>query len=355
MLSLAQFALNFKYAFRPRKPLLTARLVQGVLRSILFPEPRLRYVDFALDFACNLKCEHCFAVALKDSKRRTMTVEDYARVAAEAMDLGAMNFSFQGGEPLLYKDLGRIIKACRPDRNVISVATNGTLLTAERIGQLKSCGVDILTVSLDSGDAREHDAFRGVSGTFESAMSGIAGAIKAGMRVTLGTVVTKSSLRSKGFAALLDISRKLDVILMLILPAPAGRWQNNRDILLGEDDLALIDRLTGSSPRIRTDFQANLKQEGCGAVKELLYITPYGDVLACPFMHISFGNVLDGPLADIRRRALQFSFFREYHPLCLVSTDSDFIEKYLSRTFGAEQLPILWDRVFSIEAHKNEG
>ena len=353
MLSPAQFALNFKYAFRPRKPFLTARLVQGVLRSILFPEPRLRYVDFALDFACNLRCEHCFAVALKDGKRRTMTVEDYARVAGEAMELGAMNFSFQGGEPLLYEDLGRTIRACRPDRNVISVTTNGTLLTKERIGELKNWGVDILTVSLDSGDAREHDSFRGVSGTFDAAMSGITRAIKAGMRVTLGTVVTTRSLRSKGFAALLGISRKLDVILMLILPAPAGRWQKNRDIFLGEDDLALIDRLTKSSSRIRTDFQANLQQEGCGAVKELLYITPYGDVLPCPFMHISFGNVLEEPLSDIRRRALQFPFFREYHPLCLVSTDRAFIERYLSRTFGVGQLPMPWDRVFGSQGHHN--
>ena len=58
-----------------------------------------------------------------------------------------------------------------------------------------------------------------------------------------------------------------------------------------QDDLDYIDRLTEQSPYIRTDFQANLVSYGCGAAKEILYLTPYGDVLVCPFMHISFGNI----------------------------------------------------------------
>ena len=76
-----------------------------MVKSTLFKRPPLRYVDFSIDFACNLRCEHCFATALQQRGRRKMTVDDYARVARECMQLGAVNFSFQWGEPLLFRNL----------------------------------------------------------------------------------------------------------------------------------------------------------------------------------------------------------------------------------------------------------
>jgi len=346
---ISQFALNVRYAFRPSKPLLTARLAWVVIKSIAFKRPPLRYVDFAIDFACNLRCQHCFATALQNGKRRRMRVEDYARVAEEAMALGSVNFSFQGGEPLLFDGLPDIIRACQPARNVISVTTNGTLLTRERTSELRRLGVDILTISLDSAIPEEHDRFRGISGTFEKTMSGIRFALEAGLRVTLGTVVTHQTLKSEGITGLIEMARHLNVILMIIFPAPAGRWTANDEMFLTAEDLAYVDQLTKGSSLIRTDFQANFGPMGCGAVKEILYLTPYGDVLPCPFMHISFGNVLEEPLVAIRRRALENPYLSDYYQKCLVSTDPEFIEKYLSKTFGAKELPLRWDQVFPSE------
>lgn len=123
-------------------------------------------MDFAIDYDCNLKCDHCFKVSLEkdDIKNevKRLTVEDYERIGKECMALGAVNSSFQGGgEIFLYKDWERIIKACKPWKNIISVTTNGTMLTDGNLSRLKEIGVDILTVSLDSAISDEHDRFRG--------------------------------------------------------------------------------------------------------------------------------------------------------------------------------------------------
>jgi MoaA/NifB/PqqE/SkfB family radical SAM enzyme len=265
------------------------------------------------------------------------------------MALGTVNFSFQGGEPLLDRRLRDIIAACRPARNVISVTTNGTLLTAERVTDLKKMGVDILTISLDSAIAQEHDRFRGTRGTFDRTMAGIDLALKAGLRVTLGTVVTHQTLRSEGIAGLVDLARDLRVMLYFIYPVPAGRWVDNREMFLTAEDLAYIRELTRRSPYLRTDFQANLGKQGCGAAKEILYLTPYGDVLTCPFLHISFGNVFTESIDAIRQRALQNPYFSDYHQACLASTDAEFIERYLSKTFDAEELPVPWQEAFASE------
>ena len=357
---LRHFALNLRYALRPRKPLLTLRLAKAVLLAKAWRQaarlsqmvqagrlhPRLRYVDFAVDFACNLSCEHCFAAALKRPGRPQMEVADYARVAREAMRLGAVNFSFQGGEPLLFPRLREVIAACRPARNVISVTTNGTLLSEERVAELRRWGVDILTVSLDSSVPEEHDRFRGRAGTFQATLAGIERGLAAGLHVSLGTVVTHQSLRGDGIRGLMDLAIRKRMILYFILPVRAGRWRGNSEMLLTEDDLRFIEEQTRRSPYLRTDFQANLCGTGCGAAKEILYLTPYGDVLVCPFLHISFGNVLDDDLGTIRARALRVPRLAVYHQKCLASTDDEFVARYLSKTFAAKELPLRWDEVF---------
>jgi len=349
MSRLQELALNTRIAFRPRKPILIARLANAVIRSRVSSRPRLRYVDFAIDFACNLRCEHCFATSLEQADGRRMVASDYARVAREAMELGAVNFSFQGGEPLMFKGLDEIVRACRPGRNLISVTTNGTLLDDRAMVKLKRIGVDILTVSLDSSIPEEHDRFRGAAGTFDKTMSGIRLARQSGFAVNLGTVVTHQGLHSEGIDGLVRMARDMKLLLYLILPVRAGRWAENREMMMTADDLDYIDSLTSQTPYVRTDFQANLGPRGCGAVKEILYLTPYGDVLACPFLHISLGNIFEESVSAIRDHALENPYFADYHQKCLVSTDEEFIEKHLSKTFDAERLPVPWKTAFGSE------
>ena len=76
------------------------------------------------------------------------------------------------------------------------------------------------------------------------------------------------------------------------------------------DDLDYIRKLTEESPYIRTDFEANFRHIGCGAVKEILYLTPYGDVYACPFIHRSLGDAREESIKEIRDRALENKYYK---------------------------------------------
>jgi MoaA/NifB/PqqE/SkfB family radical SAM enzyme len=325
---LGKYILNFRYSFRPGKPLLIFRLVITYLGILLLRRKPLRYVDLAIGYACNLKCQHCFATALDKKGRRRITPAEFRGIVRQAMELGALNFSFQGGEPTLYPELLDFIKNTFPRRNLISVTTNATLLNEEKIRTLKKAGVDILTISLDSAAPEEHDRFRGVKGTFEKTMNTIQLALKNGLNVTLGAVVSHKNVRSRGLINLIELAHSLKVIIFLALATPLGEWDNNEDIVLTDDDRTYLYDLVKKYPLLRTDFEANFTQWGCGAIKEILYITPYGDVLPCPFIHCSVGNVFEESLKNIREKALQNPYFDHYHKLCLAAEDREFMEKY---------------------------
>lgn len=311
------FLINLGYVFRVTKPILLLRIIKNFLWMPFTGKPLLRYVDLAIGYKCNLSCEHCFATGLVEEKRRIMTAGEYSNVAHQAMSLGAVNFSFQGGEPLLYEELENYIRAAEPSQNLISVTTNGTLLDEATLEKLKKWGVDVLTVSLDSGIPEEHDKFRGRQGCFSIVHAGIKRALSMGMRVTIGTVVTPQNLRAEGINKLVDLASGLKVILMLIPAIRIGRWRDEPGLIFEQKDLDYLDGLVLKHLYVRTDFYANYFRKGCGAVKEILYLNPYGDVFACPFIHKKLGNALSEPLSSIRDRALNNRLFKDYKNVCL--------------------------------------
>lgn len=84
------------------------------------------------------------------------------------------------------------------------------------------------------------------------------------------------------------------------------------------------------SPRIRRDLYPHIARVGCPAVKESLYMTAYGDICPCVFMHIAIGNIREHALRDIRKNALRLKEFTSYPSKCLAGKDYDFIKKYVS-------------------------
>ena len=338
-----RYYLAWKYAIHLRKPLLTLKLIRNMILVYLFRRPLLRYVDFAVDFPCNLKCKHCFATAFQKSERqeKKLSPEDYRKIAAQCRKLGAISFSFQGGEPFLFLDkLEEFIRVCRPSGSLISVTTNGTLCTRENVERLKRVGVDIFTISIDSLIPEEHDAFRGVPDSLNKTLQSVDLALEAGIRVTIGTTVSHQNIRSEGLRKVMEFARRKKCLLIFAMAAAAGEWQNQEDIFLTEDDIKLIDIYCRENPYVHTDLEGNYLHYGCGAMKEIIYLTPYGDVLSCPFLHISFGKAPGESIQTIRERGLHNPYLKVYWPRCLAAADPEFREKVLSQLQDKAQLPV---------------
>ena len=80
-----RFKINFKYAFNLKKPMLMVRIMKDYLDVIVFKKIPLRYVDVAVDYACNLRCLHCSASKFSRQNSEKMSIEDIDRAIADAV------------------------------------------------------------------------------------------------------------------------------------------------------------------------------------------------------------------------------------------------------------------------------
>lgn len=327
MQNLKRYFINFKYMISRPKPVLWARTLYNYSRAIF--QRRLRYVDIIVDYACNLSCEHCSCQSLS-SNRETLKPIQWRRVSEEAEKLGCIIFGVQGGEPLIYPEIEKLIKGIYPHRNYISIKTNGTIGNLSYFRNLKNIGVDSITVGI--GPAKDYTRNMNVLNDIRN----------AGLNLMLSIVISKENIESEAFSWAIKMSKKYNCVLNLALAVPCGMWKHKYDIMLTDEDIRRLNVIMQKNPFIRTDFDTNWFRKGCGGSKEKLYISPYGDVLPCPFIHISFGNVLIEPLKDIWHRAHGTKAFDEYAPVCIAAQDYLF-NTYLDRSYPPVNYAVVED------------
>jgi MoaA/NifB/PqqE/SkfB family radical SAM enzyme len=140
------------------------RIYRGLL-SNMFGEKVPLFCGHKLTYNCNLRCKMCpfWKRPSKDS-----STEREKAILRRIYDSGACGIAFEGGEPLLRKDLVEILAFSRLLPLHTSLVTNGTLLES-RIDEIASYINGVVYVSLD-GLEKTHDTIRGVSGCFRKAV-----------------------------------------------------------------------------------------------------------------------------------------------------------------------------------------
>ncbi len=161
----------------------------------------LRDLRISVTDRCNLRCQYCMpeneGLPHYDGVPRgdILTFEEITRVAQAAVNLGARKLRVTGGEPLLRKDLPRLIAmlAALPQVEDLALTTNGLLLP--RIAQeLKAAGLQRVTVSLDTLDDAAFQRLTNRPNTVDEVLAGIDAARDAGLGpIKINTVVIRGA------------------------------------------------------------------------------------------------------------------------------------------------------------------
>ena len=333
---------NAFYLISIKKPRVFVRYLDKYLKSRLLGRITPRQIDIALTFDCNLACDHCFTAPLFNSNEREMDTKTLKRVAKECRDLGITVIHFTGGEILMRQDLEHVIGLFEPRKNVIYIQSNGILATQERLNSLKKAGLDFFGVSLEYPDKDKQDSFRHHKGYYDKALLSLDMAKKAGLKTSVNITMDKYLIRSPELPALIEKLGQMGHIVYGNLPVPVGRFKNKKDLLWFGDERKILEGLTRRYPFFRTEFDSNFGPYGCPAMKEKIYLGAYGDVLPCPYIHVTFGNVKHEKLSAIYRRCLTFDVFKTYHDHCLAAENRTFIGRIMDKTLDFSRQPVFY-------------
>ena len=305
-----------------RYPRIIPRVAKNYL-DLARGRPVLRAVEFALTYRCQCRCQHCSAGKLREAGQgHELTTREAEQIIDQAVALGALNINFTGGEALYREDLGRLIRRARPGSTVVSVATNGILLSAPKARMLRRSGARIVTISLDSPEPKQHDQRRGFEGCFEAALQAADNAREAGLDVFFCTILMKEQIENGDIHRLIALARGRGALLTVNVPWAVGHWEGHQDLLLNDGEMEQFRRIV-ALPGVRWEGGSNYLREGCPAGVEKIYITPQGEVMPCTGLHRSFGNARHLPLETIWSEMRGTPPFHRINQGCLAADDCE--------------------------------
>jgi MoaA/NifB/PqqE/SkfB family radical SAM enzyme len=323
---------------RRNKPLAAAKAAR--FDDQLAAGKSIALIQLQYKYACNFHCSHCSIAGFRANKYdRALTIPVVKYIFDQADAYGLAHMGISGGEPLVFADLDQLIEAIGPDRFHIQLDTNGWMMTPEKARRMKMLGVDKVQISIDGVDAEEHDAFRRRSGSHGRAMAAIDAVLGAGLAVQVATVVGHDRAQSTEFLEFMQMMHKRGAPVSVVYAKPVGEYAGRFDQMCTSEDIAHVKRLLkeyGGYDHTTPGYGRDL---GCTAVKRIVSITAFGDVLPCPWMYWSLGNVFDTPLADILDKGMRY--FGDRSPVCRLSEDAEFNRKYTSKVAGLDYVPTI--------------
>ncbi|HMA36217.1 MAG TPA: radical SAM protein, partial [Chloroflexia bacterium] len=169
----------------------------------------LRDLRISVTDRCNFRCTYCMPKEVfgRDYQflpaGQLLTFEEITRLARIFIDHGVEKLRITGGEPLVRRDLEKLIAmlAPLPGLRDLTLTTNGALLV-KKAQALKDAGLQRITVSLDSLDNAVFKAMNDVDFPVERVLEGIAAARAAGLGPIKINVVVKRGVNDHGLVAM---------------------------------------------------------------------------------------------------------------------------------------------------------
>jgi cyclic pyranopterin phosphate synthase len=156
----------------------------------------LRDLRISVTDRCNFRCTYCMPRDVFGSdyrfldRRELLDFEEITRVASVAVELGVRKVRLTGGEPLLRRDLERLVGMLHSLGAEVTLTTNASLL-GRQAALLGEAGLDRVTVSLDALDDATFRAMNDVTFPVQRVLEGIDAARAAGLPVKVNCVVKR--------------------------------------------------------------------------------------------------------------------------------------------------------------------
>jgi MoaA/NifB/PqqE/SkfB family radical SAM enzyme len=264
---------------------LATKVISGFLK-FKTGRPQPLFASYNVTGRCNMRCTFC--EWWKNEVPELPTIKALAAIDS-VCSLGVPFFDLSGGEPLLRKDLIVLAKRVASHGCLVSMNSNGTLLTKDKIADVSNV-FDTVVISLD-GPEKIHDEIRGVAGTYKKAVNAIRLLKANGVRIGINSVVTPWNIEIlpkfiDKFRSKVDFAQ---VQPMHPYPPAPENTPNDEQVSRLQEYLLSLKQYDPGFLAVPTEFIKGFKQffkgktpKICNAGELYVAINPQGKLLACP-------------------------------------------------------------------------
>ncbi|HEY7623661.1 MAG TPA: GTP 3',8-cyclase MoaA [Candidatus Limnocylindria bacterium] len=234
---------------------------------------------------CNFRCVYCMPKEVfgKDfqflPRDEILTFEEIARLGSIFVGLGVRKIRLTGGEPLVRRDLDRLVAqlAALGDLD-LTLTTNGSLLQ-QKARALADAGLRRITVSLDSLDDATFRRMNDVDFPVAKVLAGIEAAHAAGLAPIKINMVTKRGVNESSIVPMARYFKGTGMTLRFIEFMDVGSTNGWRldDVVPAREIVATIDRempLEPVGPTYRGEVAARYRYtDGTGEIGVISSVT----------------------------------------------------------------------------------
>ncbi len=220
----------------------------------------INYLRVSVTDRCNLRCIYCMPEEGIETLRHDdiLRFEDTLKIVKAAASLGINKIRYTGGEPLVMKDIDKLIYETSKLQGIedIAITTNGILLS-DMAEDLKKSGLKRVNISLDTLDK---DKFKYITrmGNLDKVLESINKCLAIGIKpVKINTVLMKG-INDMEFMDFLNLAKEMPVEIRFIELMPIGESiklyeeskVNFKDILMEHPELVPIKSKKGTTAQL---------------------------------------------------------------------------------------------------------
>jgi cyclic pyranopterin phosphate synthase len=210
----------------------------------------MRDLRISVTDRCNFRCTYCMPREIYGRdyaflpRAELLTFEEIRRLAGIFAGLGVHKLRLTGGEPLLRRDLDKLVEMLVdiPGVDDVTLTTNGSVL-ARHAQRLADAGLKRITVSLDSLDDATFMRLNDAAFPVRTVLAGIAAAVDAGLAPVKVNMVVRRGVNEASVLPMARWARDEGHILRLIEYMDVGHTNGWRmdDVVPAAEILAQID------------------------------------------------------------------------------------------------------------------
>jgi len=210
----------------------------------------LRDLRISVTDRCNFRCTYCMPKEVfgKDypylERNALLSFEEVVRIARVFRGLGIEKIRLTGGEPLMRKDIEKLIAMLSEIGGLdLTLTTNGSLLARKAVA-LRAAGLKRVTVSLDSLDDTVFKAMNDVDFPVAKVLEAIDAAVAAGLKPIKINMVVKRGVNEHSIVPMARFFREQGHILRFIEYMDVGHTNGWRldDVVTAREIVDMISR-----------------------------------------------------------------------------------------------------------------